>query len=380
MNARPIIVAPDPHDDPSRPSLAGSPACPTTVADRVLEDLQADYERQSGHLSWDDVHQAILGRSLSPSDAVGVWRRASERFLLTRGDPHAPKLPDDELLTATEERVLTRRVAAARLAAEAGQAGILPESLKTIVGGMGKEAFDRLISKNTGLVGSLAAGFAARTTRLDLDDLFQEGVIGLIRAIERFDPDKGYRLSTYATWWIRQHLQRAISSKARTIRLPSHVEESLRQLKKKRSRLRHSLDRTPTPGELAHELAMGEGEVNLLLNLERDADLLTDLPREKGIEAPSSERPSRSASSPLGEVETLELATLLREVLRCLDPRARVIIRQRFELEGRARYTLRQLGEKYDITRERVRQIQARSLARLSQGEGGRALMDYLEE
>lgn len=283
-----------------------------------------------------------------------------------------------DLLTATEERILTRRVAAARLAAEADQGGILPEPLKAAICGRGKEAFDPLINSNTGLVSLVAVSFAERTSRLEFDDLFQEGVIGLVRAIKKFDPDRGYRFSTYATWWIRQQIQRAMAAKARMIRLPSHVEESLQQMKKKRSRLRHNLDRLPTAGELAHELGIEEGEVNLLLKVEHDAGLFEDIPQEEEIET-SSGRPGRSTSATLSEVEKLELADILQDSLKCLDRRARFIILQRFELEGRAKYTLQQLGEKYEITRERVRQIESKSLDRLSLGRQGRALMDYIE-
>jgi RNA polymerase primary sigma factor len=361
------------------PESKVGPRSPT--ADRIIEDLQADFDRQSGHLNWDDVHQVVLGRTLSPSDAVEVWQRASDRFPLTAEEPEATISPGGNgLLTSPEERILTRRVAAARLALAADVAGILPAQLKAAICGKGKEAFDQLITSNAGLVGSVAAWFAERTTKLDQDDLFQEGVIGLIRAIEKFDPDRGYKLSTYATCWIRQQLQRALATKARLIRLPSHIEESLRQLRKKRSRLRQSFDRPPTAGELAHELGIEEGDVNLLLQVEEDAALLEDIPREAQEEPGREGRPRRARSGVLDELAKSELAGLIQELLRCLDGRSRFIILQRFGLEGRATHTLQQLGEKFEITRERVRQIEAKSLDRLAEGRQGRALMDFVEE
>ncbi len=200
---------------------------------QILEHLEADAERQSGHLSWDDVHQVILGHSLSASEAVRVWQEASTRFcLVTEGTGTADSTIScgQRFLTAAEERTLTRRVAAARIAAEADRMSILPAGLKSMICGKGKDAFDQLVVSNTGLVGAAAAEFAPRTHRLDRDDLFQEGILGLMRAIEKFDHDKGYRLTTYATWWIRQHIRRAIESKARTIRLPCHIEGALREL------------------------------------------------------------------------------------------------------------------------------------------------------
>ena len=130
------------------PDLAGPQT--STLASRALEDLQADYERQSGHLSWDDVHQIVLGRALAARDAVEVWEQASGRFPLAERELTNPAASGEtELLTATEERILTRRVAAARLASAADQAGILPAPLKELIRGMGKAAFDRLVSSNS---------------------------------------------------------------------------------------------------------------------------------------------------------------------------------------------------------------------------------------
>jgi RNA polymerase primary sigma factor len=270
-------------------------------------------------------------------------------------------------------------VAAARLAAEAEKAGPLPGTLKEVICGMGKDAFDRLVLSNTGLAGAVAAAFAERTTRLDVEDLFQEGILGLMRAIEKFDPDKGYRFSTYATWWIRQHIRRAIEAKGRTIRLPAHVSEALWGLRKKRSRLQSELRRPVTAGELARELGVPEGEVNLLLRLERDAELLEDLPPEVGLDAVHGRRGGGGGPSRLSELEKQELSDLIQERLRCLDRRARFIILQRFGLEGRSEYTLQELGDKLHITRERVRQIEARSIDRLSESRRGQALRDYIE-
>jgi RNA polymerase primary sigma factor len=289
-----------------------------------------------------------------------------------------PESIDKRFLSAISEQVLTRRVAAGRIAAEADRLGILPARLKQIVCGMSKAAFDRLVLSNTGLVRTEAARFKERTNRLDLEDLFQEGILGLIRAIEKFDPDKGYRLSTYASCWIRQHIRRAIFEKARTIRLPAYLEEMLRQLKKKRYQLRQKLDRAPTAVELARELGSQEGDVNLLLKVEGDAELLGEFPKDTATNS-NGQRTGCRVKDFVDEVECAELSELIREQLRCLDSRARFIIRQRFELEGRTKYTLERLGEKFQITRERVRQIEAKGLERLAQGQRGRALADYIE-
>jgi RNA polymerase primary sigma factor len=353
------------------------------LTNRILDDLQADFERQSGHLTWDDVHQVVLGRSLSASDAVQVWREAATRFSLAATPDPAESSQGgngEGLLTPTEERVLSRRAAVARLAAEADLLSPLPTDLKRVICGMGKAASDRLVQSNTGLVGMTAAEFAKRTTHLDFDDLFQEGILGLIHAIRKFDPDKGYRLTTYATWWIRQYIQRAIDSKERTIRLPSHMVSGLRELRKKRIRLRNSLGRPPTERELAHELGVSEGDVNLMLRVEQDAELLEDIPPSSGSAARGFARRGWGPAQPLDEIEWMELSHLIQKLLKCLDRRARFIILQRFELEGRSKYTLQELGDTLTLTRERVRQIEAKSLARLAQGKEAEALGNYLED
>jgi RNA polymerase primary sigma factor len=136
----------------------------------------------------------------------------------------------------------------------------------------------------------------------------------------------------------------------------------------------------PSVGELAQELGINVGEVNLLLSVERDAELLEDMPKEEGVRKVSAGRPGRSNPTPVAEAERLELVGLIEEGLKFLDPRARDILGQRFGLDGKARDTLRELGEKYGITRERVRQIEATALDRLSRGKLAKTLSEYAED
>lgn len=354
----------------------------TEQAEQILEDLQADFDRQSGQLSWDDVHQVVLARSLSAQTAAEVWQLAWNQFHPS-AEEDRPKDPITDgsttFLSSSEERILARRFAAARLAAEADKTNLLPEELKNVICRMGKNAFDRLLLSNTRLVGAEAIKFAERTTRLELDDLFQEGILGLMHAVEKFDPDKGFRFTTYATWWIRQYIQRAIESKGRVIRLPSGVERELRRLKKKRFQLRQTLGHMPKTDELAHELGIAEGEVNFLLQIERDAELLEDLPQDASTNSTEYGRTEVTDSDCPLEIEKRELSELIREQLNCLDPRSRFIILQRFELDGKSKYTLQRLGDELNITKERVRQIEAKGLARLSEGRWGKALTDYID-
>lgn len=366
----------DPNETPE-----SSPEVLTIDAGRVaqcLDDLHADFDRQSGNLSWDDVHQLVFGRSLNSLEAVDVWRQALGRFRLPPlfAEPSARKSSGTSLLTAIEERSLARWVVAARLAthpAIPAEGAEIASSVRAV----GIRAREILILANTGLVGSIVGRFLTRT-RLERADLTQEGVLGLMRAIEKFAPEMGYRLTTYATWWIEQHLLRAIDTKDRIIRLPNQVQLALRQLKRKRLLLRNQLGRLPTSAELASELGLDEGETNLLLRVDQDAMALDEVAYEP--DTGCSGRRATRHSAPDRELHQSELKELIERRLQSLGTRCRFVITQRFELDGRSKRTLKSLGEKLKLTRERVRQIEVKGLDRLSHGPGGDALKDYIED
>jgi RNA polymerase primary sigma factor len=246
---------------------------------------------------------------------------------------------DGPLLTVSEERELARRK-------DEGD----------------EWAKKKLIESNLRLVMSITRNYTK--AGVPLLDLIQEGNLGLIRAVEKFDYKMGYKLSTYATWWIRQAVTRALADQGRTIRLPVHVADQVRRLMRARRQLAQKLNREPTTEELAKESGFPEKRVQELLDLVEDPVSL-ETPVGDGesmyadlIEDVHSERPDESTSQKLRRTE-------LAEALRRLNPRMRRVLSLRFGLDGEAPQTLEEVGAGLGITRERVRQLEARALREL---------------
>jgi RNA polymerase primary sigma factor len=246
---------------------------------------------------------------------------------------------DGPLLTAAEERELARRK-------DAGD----------------EEAKKRLIESNLRLVMSITRNYTK--AGVPLLDLIQEGNLGLIRAVEKFDYTMGYKLSTYATWWIRQAVTRALADQGRTIRLPVHVAEQVRRLMRTRRELAQKLNREPTVAELADESGFTEKRVEELLDLvEHPVSLETPVGDGESvyadlIEDVHSDRPDDTTAKKLRGKE-------LSEALSRLNPRMRKVLFLRFGLDGEKPQTLEQVGVDLGITRERVRQLESRALREL---------------
>jgi RNA polymerase primary sigma factor len=246
---------------------------------------------------------------------------------------------DGPLLTVAEERELARRK-------DEGD----------------EEAKKKLIESNLRLVMSITRNYTK--AGVPLLDLIQEGNLGLIRAVEKFDYKLGYKLSTYATWWIRQAVTRALADQGRTIRLPVHVADQVRRLMRARRQLAQKLNREPTEEELAKESGFPERRVQELLDLVEDPVSL-ETPVGDGeslyadlIEDIHSERPDESTSQKLRRKE-------LSEALLRLNPRMRRVLSLRFGLDGEPPQTLEEVGAGLGITRERVRQLESRALREL---------------
>jgi RNA polymerase primary sigma factor len=220
----------------------------------------------------------------------------------------------------------------------------------------------RLVESNLRLVMSITRNYTK--AGVPLLDLIQEGNLGLMRAVEKFDYKLGYKLSTYATWWIRQAVTRALADQGRTIRLPVHVAEQVRKLLRARRVLTQKLNRDPTPDELAAESGFPLKRVHELLELVEDPVSL-ELPVGDGesiyadlIEDTSSDQPDEATAKQLRSVE-------LAEALTALNPRMRNVLTLRFGLDGQKPRTLEEVGAGLGITRERVRQLEARALREL---------------
>src|SRR6185503_10253691 len=266
----------------------------------------------------------------------------SEAERLQTADPlklYVRQIGDGRLLTASEERELARRK------------------------DLGDEnAKRRLIECNLRLVMSITRNYTK--AGVPLLDLIQEGNLGLIRAVEKFDYRMGFKLSTYATWWIRQAVTRALADQGRTIRLPVHVAEQARRVMRSRRILAQKLNRDPTVAELAKESGFPEKRVQELLDLVEDPVSL-ETPVGDGesmygdlIEDTQAEKPDETTATNL---RTAELATALER----LNPRMRLVLSLRFGLDGEKPKTLEEVGSGLGITRERVRQLEARALREL---------------
>jgi len=239
----------------------------------------------------------------------------------------------------------------------------------------GWKARDELIKANSRLVMSIARRYAGQG--VPFPDLVQEGTIGLISAIDRFDHRLGYKLSTYATWWIRQALTRAVASQGRNIRLPVHRYENVRKLRRTSLELAQELGREPTQEELADKVEMAKEKVaQLLKSAQRTVSL--DTPVDEEGDSFLVQFVENEDAPPPGDLAVDSLVrSQVEDVLSGLTPREERILRLRFGLEDGHTHTLREIAEKMGLTRERIRQIQGEALQRLRHPTRARKLRDF---
>ena len=271
------------------------------------------------------------------------------------------------LLTKDDEARLAQQIEVGRDArAELDTAkGLTPAKKRQLrkLARAGDEATEQFINSNLRLVVSIAKKY--QSSDLPLLDLVQEGNLGLIHAVEKFDWRKGFKFSTYATWWIRQAIGRGIDNTSRTIRLPVHAGDQIRQLRKVRAELEGRLGRTPTLAELAAELSITEKQAADLLNIAADPVSLHSPIGEDGDAEFGEIVADASSPSPFDEVAEALLPAALDRLLAPLDDREKTILRLRYGLDRGEPRTLDEIGEVLNLTRERIRQIEKGAIAKL---------------
>ena len=340
----------------------------------------------------DDVKVPQSSRISHPTPLA--WLTSPDRKLSTAGLPlgatsdpvrmYLREIGRVPLLRADEEVALAKRIKsgaearAHRLALSA--AGDQDPRLQTSLAAVeadGYEARQALIQANLRLVVSIAKRYAGRG--MLLLDLIQEGNLGVMRAVEKFDHTKGFKFSTYATWWIRQAVTRAIADQARTIRIPVHVVENVNKVTRAQRQLLQELECEPTPEQVAERVGMTPAQVRDIHRISQDP-LSLDSPLGDEDEASLGDFiEDRDAEVPADVAIRELLIETVEEVLQELSERERDIVRLRFGLDGRGKAcTLEEVGREFGVTRERIRQIESKTLAKLRHPQRSAKLRDYL--
>jgi len=348
LNEAEIEVYDDKTDIPEEAELVNKEFEPSKVAEEEMR-IEQDAFDLSG---------------ISSDDSVGLYLKEMARV---------------PLLSLEEEVQLARKLCNAQDAKEDlkrnGHNLDEQDRLEQIIED-GRLAREHLIKANTRLVVSIAKKYMGRG--VPFLDLIQEGNLGLMKAVEKFDYTRGYRFSTYATWWIRQTITRAIADQGRTIRVPVHMSDRIRRLYKTARQLEQEHGRKPTPEEIAEAMDLEPRKVRWMLkvswrplSLERPVGEEEDSELGSFIEDENTPTPTQSAYQNL-------LREKVEEVLSTLTPREARILRLRFGLQNGRSYTLEEVGQKFGLTRERIRQIEGKALRRLRHPRRSRQLRDYL--
>jgi len=392
-----------------------SPMSPTVLPKEAQVDEVKDLiakGKEAGFLTPEDVSSALQAAELPPEqmdavlqvlteegieildgnaedDADELKRRKDEEEALALKTPtsdpvrmYLKEIGKVPLLTAEEEVDLAKRIEAGLFASEklAGTTKKLDAKLRReldLIERDGQIAKRKLVEANLRLVVSIAKRYVGRG--MLFLDLIQEGNLGLIRAVEKFDYTKGYKFSTYATWWIRQAITRAIADQARTIRIPVHMVETINKLIRIQRQLLQDLGREPMPEEIAKEMDLTPDKVREILKVSQEpVSLETPIGEEEDSHLGDFIEDS-DAVVPVDAASFILLQEQLDSVLHTLSDREKKVIQLRFGLTDGHPRTLEEVGREFGVTRERIRQIESKTLSKLRHPSRSQKLRDYLE-
>ena len=321
------------EEDPDKKEDENAP-----VADLDIEPNLEDIDETEKDLLFQDMQDMSFVDNLNVDDPVKMFLKEIGKI---------------RLLTYEEENILAERM------------------LKG-----DKEAKQQLIESNLRLVVSIAKKYIGRG--MNFLDLIQEGNLGLIKAVDKFDQTKGYKFSTYATWWIRQAITRAIADQARTIRIPVHMVETINKLIKTSRHLLQTLGREPTPEEIAAELEMPVEKVRDILKVSQEPISLETPVGEEDESNLGNFIPDDEAPSPSEQAADTLLREHIEEVMQTLTTSEAKVLKLRFGLEDGRMRTLEEVGKEFDVTRERIRQIEAKALRKLRHPSRSKKLKDFM--
>jgi len=359
-------------------ALAGSELAADALDAVLREVAQAGIE--VAEPAEDDPEDAEYDAEDAPP--VAVVRREDARAAAAVNDPvrmYLKEIGRVPLLTAAEEVDLSKRIEAGLFAGEKLGAGVGSAELRRDLEAVerdGQLAKKKLVEANLRLVVSIAKRYVGRG--LVFLDLIQEGNVGLIRAVEKFDYTKGYKFSTYATWWIRQAITRAIADQGRTIRVPVHIVDAINRLVRTQRQLLQDLGRDPTPAELGVALQLPVARVQEILKISQEPVSLSTPVGEEDDSSLGDFIEDCDAVVPIDAAAFILLQEQLDAVLHSLSEREQKVIQLRFGLSDGHPRTLEDVGQEFGVTRERVRQIETKTLSKLRHPARAQQLRDYL--
>ena len=358
---------------------------PKTI-DSVIKNL-VQHGKASGHISTGEILEAMGEMDFDPDqieklydsmESLGV--EIVEGLEDSEIDSAAPEVHDSPSASVVAEASTTDDPVKVYLK-EIGMVPLLSadeeiELAKRIQNG-DEKAKKRLSEANLRLVVSIAKRYLGRG--MHFLDLIQEGNLGLIKAVDKFDYSKGFKFSTYATWWIRQAITRAIADQARTIRIPVHMVETMNKVKRVSGQLLHNNGQEPTPEEVAQELSLPVEKIREIMRASKDPVSLETPIGEEDDSHLGDFIPDDDALAPAEEASHVLLKEHLLEVLDTLTPREKKGLQMRFGIDDGKPRTLEEVGKEFDVTRERIRQIEAKALRKLRHPSRSKRLKDYLD-